>query len=263
MENNVRQGGQFSSVRGILSLLAIAFILAAPIAVLAGAGNQPWPQYTNIAPLPGAICAISPDGDPDGLGALQINIPVAFTPSTDCFCVIASAGDYSNGQDQPFGNGSGVLGMSVGGEPRLYISAMQVSRDFSETRAYSGQLSIIPETKAGPAISAGMQDILEKESNGRSPYIVATKSLSFNDHRIFATLGYGGGRFLDRPFAGLSSPLNESFNLGLEWDGFQINSGIGWRPHGRFGRATVFGGYNGKAGWLVGLGTTVSLGLSR
>lgn len=220
--------------------------------------DEPWPQYANIAPLPGAGTAIGPDGDEDGLGALQINIPVAYTPRWGYINVSSYWGDYSTKKKQPLGNGSGVIGMGFGGYPRLYMSGLQVSRDMSESKAMNWQLLLLREKGAAPAVSIGVQDWLGKESNGYSPYITTTKSMAVGSERAFVTVGYGGGRFLDHPFCGISVPLSQSLNLAAEWDGFQTNTGVGWRPGGRWGRVTVLGGYNGRAGWLAGVNAVVS-----
>ncbi|MGQ9581748.1 MAG: hypothetical protein ACUVT8_12520, partial [Armatimonadota bacterium] len=46
----------------------------------------------------------------------------------------------------------------------------------------------------------------------------------------------------------------------LEYDGFQINEGLVWRPDGRFGSLTFTAGYNNRCG--IVLGTSISFSLS-
>lgn len=226
----------------------------------AAAADDPWPQYTNISPLPGGGIAINADGRPDGLGDFHINIPTAYTPASGFANLSASWGDYSNMTRQPFGNGTGLLGVAFGSSPRVYISAMQVSRDLHESKAFNGQVLVASQMSKMPGLAVGVQDIFMKEDQGRSVYGVATKSLSLGNHTIFGTVGFGGGRFLKRPFGGLSVPLGEHFNFATEWDGFQINNGIGWRPAGRHGAMTILGAFNGRAGWLAGVAFSAQLG---
>lgn len=225
--------------------------------------HQPWPQYANIAPLPGAGIALNNSGDADGFGALQMNIPVAYTPSWGFMNISAYAGNYSNAHDEPFGNGTGTFGMGFGSGTRVYISGMQVSRHLDEAKALNAQILVIKESKNRPALSFGTQDILYKEPKGRSFYGVATKRLSLTGRTVFASLGYGGGRFLCKPFAGVSTPIGDKCNFATEWDGFQINTGVAYRPGGRYGRITLLGGYNGQAGWVAGVGSVITYGSQK
>ena len=57
----------------LLALLAVALSVFLPDSAVAR--QDPDPQYTNISPLPGGGVAIDRDGNPDGAGAFQINIP--------------------------------------------------------------------------------------------------------------------------------------------------------------------------------------------
>ncbi len=209
-------------------------------------------QYANIAPLPGAGTAISATGQPDGQGAFQVNIPVAYTPGWGYVAASAYTGAHIDGATDEFGNGSGVFAAGFFGGPRLFVSAMKVSHLWDESLAVSAQVSIRPETSRAPEIAVGCQDILGKETDGTSPYVALTKSLLFGGRRVIATVGFGGGRFLDNAFGGLSMPLGDSFNLAVENDGYQFNTGVGWRPGGRDGKLTILGGYNSKCGLLFG-----------
>ena len=255
----MRQGSHFYPTCATSALVFAVLVLCAAPNTGVCTKAEVWPQFGNIAPLPGAGMAVDADGNSDGLGALQINVPVAYNPRWGYLLFSAYAGNYTNVHNEDFGNGSGVFGMTFGARPRLYISAMQVSREIGEAKVLSCQVMLTEETPDRPAIAVGVQDILKKEPNGRSPYAVLTKSLTLSDTQLYATLGYGGGRFLESVFGGLSVPLGGHFNLAAEWDGFQFNTGLAWRPRGRDGKITFLGGYNGKAGWLLGLGTTLDL----
>ncbi len=232
-------------------LIIIAVTLVSCIAITSFSfADVPNAQYVNIAPLPGAGVALNSHGVPDGLGAFQINIPVAYTPGWG----YAGLGVFEGGLIDQSGlnNGSGVLGAGFGEWPKLYISAMQVSDIWSESKAVSAQLAVVPEHGNTPAVAIGDQDILRKEIGQRAPYGVMTKELSLSGRPIFATLGYGTGRFLNSPFGGLSAPIGNNLNVAVEWDGWQMNTGVGWRPGGRSGKLTLLAAYNGQVGPLLG-----------
>ena len=239
------------SIVMIIMLLFLCLFIVNAVAAL----EDPSPQYRNIAPLPGGGIALNSEGEPDGFGAMQINIPVAYTPGWG----FAELGIYKGTHgvhENDNSNGSGVLSMGFFGFPRVYMSGMQVSHIWSESKAVSGQVFLMPETDRQPALSLGVQDILFKEKNNRAVYGVMTKAFQLGKQDIFATAGYGGGRFLNRPFGGLSTPIGDKFNFATEWDGFQLNAGVGWRPGGRNGHITILGARNFRAGWLVGIGAS-------
>jgi hypothetical protein len=244
-----------------LAILTLAITLLPTIAL---AGKEPWPQYANIAPLPGGGIAINSAGEADGTGAMQINIPVAYTPGWGFINASAYLGDYCNAHDEPFGNGTGLLGMGFTvGSFNVYGSGMAVSRITSESKAVNGQIQLVKQTNSTPALAFGVQDALEKEPYQRAFYGVATRRFEHNGKPVYGTLGFGSGRFLNRVFGGVSMPISKRFNVGAEYDGFQFNIGVGWRPAGREGKLTLLGGYNGKAGWLAGMGTTIKFSSSR
>ncbi|MCE5315384.1 MAG: hypothetical protein ABFD49_06345 [Armatimonadota bacterium] len=229
--------------------------------------KQPAPQYVNVAPLPGSGMALDSDGKPDGAGAMQINIPVAYTPGKDYVELSAYAGQFvnDNKSDPNWKNGTGTIGFGFGTWPRFYGSGMAVSSlIFDDSKVLSAQLQIVKESGATPAIAIGAQDILNKEeadfgdtcNTGVGYYGVATKNVHVSGKSVYVTAGYGAGRFLDRPFGGVSVPVNNYISLATEYDGFQINTAAGWRPYGRYSCVTVSGGYNGQTGWVLGAHTT-------
>jgi hypothetical protein len=135
---------------------------------------------------------------------------------------------------------------------------------FNDSKAVSAQLQVVEESERSPAIAIGAQDILDKESKdfsavattGVGYYGVATKQFTLSGKNVHATLGYGSGRFLSTVFGGISVPLSDQFSFAAEYDGFQFNTGVGWRPWGRHSKFTVLGAYNGEAGGLFGAQAT-------
>jgi hypothetical protein len=241
--------------------MLIAVVLVS-LYVPALADKPPVVQYVNIAPLPGAGIALDSMGKVDGQGAMQINIPVAYTPGSNYMALAAYAGEYIRSvSEEEWNNGSGFFAMGFGGRPRVYVSAMAVSRILKDdSKVLSGQLQLLEEKLHTPAFAIGVQDLLDKETKdygndfatGRAWYAVATKGFSTAGHNIYATLGWGKARFLDNFFFGLSTPLNDYFTLSAEYDGYQFNEAIGWRPTGRYSDFTLLAGYNHEAGPLVG-----------
>lgn len=220
-----------------------------------------------MAPLPGSGLALDSEGKADGQGAMQINIPVAYTPGKDFISISAYAGQFvGQSKSRPeWNNGTGTLAFGFGNWPRVYGSAMAVSSlIWNDSKVLSGQMQVVKETERIPAIAIGAQDMLNKEQNdfgatnntGVSYYAVATKSFQIGDRKVYGTLGYGAARFLDRPFAGLSAPISNLVSFATEYDGYQVNAAIGWRPWGRYSPATLLAGWNSQSGALAGAQVT-------
>jgi len=231
------------------------------------ATKPPAEQYVNIAPLPGAGVALSSEGKPDGQGAMQINIPIAYTPGSGYAEASAYVGQWiGNQMTGEWHNGSGVFAMGFGNWPRVYASGMAVSHLLNDSKALSGQIQLTKETSRTPAFAIGAQDILNKEhgqsetaNTGASYYAVATKGFDAGNRKLYASLGFGAARFLDRPFGGISLPINNRLTFATEYDGFQINNAIAWRPTGRFSSVTVMAGYNSEVGPMAGIHFTGKL----
>lgn len=236
-------------------VIALALLLCAAVASAQTSLDDPNRQFSNISPLPGGGIAINSEGKPDGLGAVQINIPVAYTPTPGCF----TAGVYFGKavkEDNELSNPTGNIGVGLGGGARIYVSAMVYTGHIKKGGvALNGQWMLSSETESRPSISIGVQDAFKSaEQKGYSVYAVATKGFVVGQKNIYATVGAGGGRFKHNLFGGLSYPVTDAVNIAAEWDGFQVNSALAWRPSGRDGRMTLLGGYNGRIGVLVGVG---------
>lgn len=245
-----------------IHLVFAVIILSAVCISNSWSANMPCTQYANIAPLPGGGIALDQNGKPDGNGAIQMNIPVAYTPGENYFNIGVYSGEYlDNYSTDSEENGSGIIAFGFGTWPRFYGSAMAVSHWIAtDNKSVSMQLQIVEESKNLPALAIGVQDVLRKEwkqyhnimNCDEGYYAVATKRFAIKDKPLYASLGYGCGRFMNSPFAGLSYPVNDNMNLICEYDGYQINGGLAWRPSGRYGSLTFLAGYNGKCGKLLG-----------
>ncbi len=238
-------------------LIIYLLIASCAITATASAGKTPSTQYVNVAPLPGGGIALNSRGEPDGYGAIQANIPIAHTPGANYCGFAVFRGNHISEFSGALSNGTGLFGAGFGTFPRVYFSAMQVSSlVFRESKALSFQVQILEEGGSRPAFAFGAQDLLDKEEStgaAKAFYAVATKSYPVADKLLHVTIGYGSGRFLNRPFGGVSMPLDEHVNALVEYDGFQMNEAIAWRPCGRFGTLTILVGYNNRSGPLVGV----------
>ncbi len=167
------------------------------------------------------------------------------------------AGGYFGGtttDDDLLKNKSGIMGTSVGGYPRVYVSGMLVSHNAAVANA---QVLLVREKENVPAVAAGVQSIFRTDDSPRWGYGVVTKSFTLGDRRIFASLGGRGNTGDWNVIGGASIPIGDSFNLAGEYDGYQFNGAVAWRPGGRYGLVTLLGGYNGHAGWLAGASIAV------
>ena len=242
--------------------LVVSVIVTGFLCEAAYAGKPPVVQYVNIAPLPGDGLALDNKGQVDGSGAIQVNIPIAYTPGDDFIGISAYAGEYLKSvSDENWNNGSGFYEMGFCGRPRIYFSAMAVSSHLiDDSKVLSAQIQLFEEKDKTPAVAIGAQDLLDKETDdygdefatGVAWYGVATKSFSAGNRNIYATLGWGKARFLNHFFYGLSMPLDDHFSFSSEYDGYQYNTALAWRPTGRFSNTTVLVGYNQEAGPIVG-----------
>ncbi|MCE5324010.1 hypothetical protein LLG46_11940 [bacterium] len=231
--------------RGLVVLFLSAWTM---MAGLAAASTVP-SQFGTLGPLPGDGFAVDSEGKLDGFGALQINIPIAYTPLTGYVVASGSAGGVTEDKSN-FKNGTAVVGGSVGGWPRLWMSAMVIKND---NAVANGQLSVFSETLSRPAVAVGLQGLFRNSEVKKWGYITATKGFALrNNKNIYATVGIRGERKNARGIGGLSYPLSQSFNFATEWDGYQFNNGIAWRPGGQRGNVTLFGTYNSQTGLQAG-----------
>lgn len=237
----------------------IALCLGAARAVTVS--DNPNRQFVNISPLPGGGIAINSEGKPDGLGAVQINIPVAYTPTKGYLTAGAYFGKGTK-SDTTLNNLTGNIGIGFGEKPTAYVSVMAFTKHVrSEGWGFNAQVQVVQESEDRPGVVVGVQDAFKgAEQKGYSAYIAATKAFPTSQNSVYLTIGAGGGRFTHTAFAGLSYPAAESVNLIAEWDGFQFNGGVAWRPSGRDGRITLLGGYNGQVGALIGVGGVIPTG---
>lgn len=188
-------------------------------------------QYVNISGLPGGGQPLDPLGRAtgEGPGAVQLNIPLAFTPSRGYAGVGGWQGSYVGRASDNFENGTALISVGAGKPGHgVYVGIMFLSRVMDY--AYNIQWQVAHRTDDQAGIAIGIQDVLDTEEGARSPYIVASKVFTENRWSPAVTLGYGEGRFRNQVFVGFSAKLNKWAYLTAEYDGFQFNGGFVLQP---------------------------------
>jgi len=219
----------------------VALMIAAAVVLVSakvGAGDTDWKefyQFRHSSTLPGNMFGVSPGGQVGFDGALQQNIPVAYTPAADNWVIGYNSGSNTGSVEIGFSgddvNGTAFIGMGAGRPGRgIYGSWMATGSDIAE--AYNFQCQLADGGQRGWALAVGVQDILNQRDDyagdpygARSIYGVATRPLDlFGDS--YLTVGWGDGRFDSNPFGGLSVPVTGGLTLVTEYDGMQVNAGL-------------------------------------
>jgi len=183
---------------------------------------------------------MTPDGDPGFAGALQQNIPVAYTPSWGHFVLGGHAGrvagsdlDWLTSEHHRDGTGTVIIGFGQPGHG-LCLAPMVVDKHFD--KSYNLQLQLLDEQARSPAVAVGVVDLLDQREDllhhppghegSRSFYVTATKQLELWGRDAYATVGLGTQRFGNGPFGGLSLPVSDRLTGVVEYDGLGVNLGL-------------------------------------
>jgi hypothetical protein len=186
-------------------------------------------QFSAISALPGGGFGITREGLIGPGGAMQVNIPVAYTPRKPTLLIGGYAAQNTPGDSITTDIGRNGTGM-IGGGGKLGGRGIWLSRMLISTvslvggdSSYNASVELAGETATRPAIAFGFQDI--KGTFKRSPFVVATKSVG-DEKPLYLTLGVGGGRFNgSRVFGGVSYSPVRKLSLAAEFDGVQANLG--------------------------------------
>lgn len=216
----------------ICALVSLAAATAAPDPEF-----REFPEFRYTSALPGGGFGVTPDGVPGFDGAMQLNVPVAYTPHRGAVIGYSSASfDSSPVIDTAGGdmNGTGLIGIGLGKSGHgLFLAEMPTSKEWEP--AQNAQQQIMPEMRSQPAVAVGMQDIFENRDsrigsphNADSAYIVATRQFGDEVRPIFLTLGYGNGRFNDSFFGGVSWRAAKKLTAIAEHDGFNANVAVSY-----------------------------------
>lgn len=219
-------------VVGVLSALALLICSCSANAAYSSMCDQ----FANISPMSGGGWAVDACGEIEGNGAFQINTPVAYVPKAGAFVVSGYLGGSPSDKNS-FANQSGILGASIGGMPRVWLSGMAVS---NSTAIGNIQAQFNNETKTLPAFSAGFQSVFRTDVN-RWGFAVATKGFCVGQRPFYVTAGIRANSENLRGIGGISVPVNEYLNVAAEYDGLQLNSALIVRPMGLKSPVTLLG----------------------
>ncbi|MBC7287894.1 MAG: hypothetical protein H5T86_07590 [Armatimonadetes bacterium] len=235
-------------MRGALAVVFL-FLMLLPAGTALSAEFAEFPQFRYISGLPGGGFGVSPEGKVGFDGAMQISIPVAYTP---CWGNVV-AGIWSGAVDEwrvrmkfrgDEVNGTGLLAVGLGKpEHGIYFGHMFTGWAHSGEAVYNVQVQLRGDDWDKPAVAIGCQDLSERRERWIRPtrhgyertiYGVATGRLGSEDHFVYVTLGFGNGRYRNRPFAGVSWPCSEKVTVMFEYDGFNPNVGVALSLFSRF-----------------------------
>ena len=233
-----------------LTLLCFALILATSVTAICQ-HYQEWPVYRYTSGLPGGGWGVTPEGVPGFEGAIQMNVPVAYTPYTGAIIGYSWASLDSNIRFKTHGHmvtGQAWIALGLGAPGRgLFICEMPTAIKWEPMQNIQQQF--MAEGPRQPAIAFGIQDIFENRDrylnapdhvhDTRSPYVVATKRFGQEANPFHVTLGWGSGRFNNSFFGGVSWRMHEHFTLMAEYDGFNPNAGVAFDLSGPLWKDTV------------------------
>ncbi len=218
-------------------IVAVSVVVMGLFVVPAGAATD-WDefyQFRHSSSLPGNLFGVSPQGQVGFAGALQQNVPVAYTPTKGNWIIGGNSGSNTGSVEVGFSgddvNGTAFLGMGWGRPGRGFYSSFMATGSKVE-EAYNFQYQLVPGDNGGWAFAVGVQDILNQRQRrlgvmygARSIYGVATRPVRdlFDG---YLTVGWGDGRFDSSPFGGVSVVLDETITVVAEYDGFNANAGL-------------------------------------
>ncbi len=218
-------------------IILICLALIAMTALMACAQDEfrEFFEFRYTSGLPGGGWGVTPDGVPGFDGAMQLNVPVAYTPHRGAVIGYSSASFDSSirlESQGPNSNGTGYIGFGMGKSGHgLFLCEMPTSNRWEP--AQNAQQQVMPQGANQPAVAVGLQDIFgnRDETRGQphkseSPYVVATQRVGCEEHPVFLTLGYGGGRFNDSFFGGVSWRALDRLTVMAEHDGFNANAAL-------------------------------------
>lgn len=219
------------------SLCLIFFIAFALMATTVGANNlQYYHQFRFHSGLPGNNSGVTPDGRVGADGAVQMAVPVAYTPSKGNYVLDLNLGMVKGGitigYDEDDQNGSLNLGLGfLRPGHGLYFSHMALSAD--NEPSYQFQWQIMDENEKTPAVAIGGLDLNNQREvsqyipildGGRSFYVVATKHVELEgDDDLYLSLGLGTERYKGL-FGGACYRFNDRLALSAEYDSLGYNS---------------------------------------
>lgn len=221
----------------IIVLTALTLVMLTCVTACGQREFREFWEFRYTSGLPGGGWGVTPDGVPGFEGAMQLNVPVAYTPHRG-FVIGYSSASYDSsieiGTSGPDLNGTAVIGLGLGKSGHgLFLAEMPTSDEWEP--AQNIQQQVMPEGRSQPAVAVGYQDLFENRDSVRgrphtsgSPYVVATRQCGSDERPVFLTLGYGEGRFDHSFFGGASWRATRRLTLMAEHDGFNPNAAVAY-----------------------------------
>jgi hypothetical protein len=189
-----------------------------------------YPEFRHVSALPGNGFGVDAQGQVGFGGALNMNLPCAYTPSRGNYAGGYHSSSVNHGVELGFGgndvDGTAFFGIGLSDPGSgIYVSEVFTERN-PAVNTFNLQCQIQAETPSFPAVAVGCLDLQDRRPGvqggmhgARSIYIVATEQLIKGDQPLFLTLGFGGGRFNHNPSGAVSWYPGRDLNLGFEYDG--------------------------------------------
>jgi hypothetical protein len=222
-------------------LMPVLLLISLVAAGAAGAEELRWyPEFRYASGLPGGGFGVDPLGHIGIDGALQVNIPIGYTPGWGNFAVGGSAGAVNGGFPTDWEgddvNGTAVFGAGVWNDPPVWVTYMGTGKDNGLEPVWNIQVQVLREGRNWPGISVGVLDLQSQRTDdlmnpfagrARSFFVAATREGGSPKAPLYYTVGWGTGRF-ETPFAGISyHPLNR-LSVYAEYDGLSPNAGFAY-----------------------------------
>lgn len=220
----------------------ITTVAALSITLAAGASEfREYPEFRYASGLPGGGFGVDPDGNAGFDGAMQINIPVGYTPGAGNYAITPSAAAINGGFPTTFkgkdANGTVAWGIGFGGtDHAIWLMDMKTGWSGSGESAYNGQIQILREKKGRPGVAIGVTDVFNNRTtdlndpfagDARSFFAVATWEGGSCEKPVYYTVGTGNGRF-SPIFGGISYQPAPRVKLMAEYDSFNPNVGAAY-----------------------------------
>jgi hypothetical protein len=222
-----------------LALLGVVLVCVIVPATVMADEFRDYPEFRYASGLPGGSNGVTPEGNLGFAGAFQLNIPVGYTPGWGNFMTTASSaainGGFPTGYAGANHNGTLTFGFGMLDKYSVWFSSMGTGKGADGLEpAENVQIEVVPESKNWPGISVGVVDLFNRrassldrpfEGAGRSFFVAATREAGSPEKPLYYTVGFGSGRFHNRPFGGVSYQPLDRVQVFAEYDGWVGNVG--------------------------------------
>jgi len=219
--------------------LLIALLISITVSGVVCAGEfENYPEFRYSSGLPGGGFGVDPLGHIGFDGALQVNIPIGYTPNLGNVAIVAESGAINGGfptsLSGPDVNGTVSFGFGVFHDPAVWFTYMGTGAGAGLEPAYNVQVQVVRESARCPGIAVGGIDLNDHRAarlsapfvgNARSFYVAATREGGTPRAPLYYTLGVGNGRFHGL-FGGVSYHPIKRVSVFAEYDGWSPNAGF-------------------------------------